>query len=58
MMLPAPIKTSAEAFKQFREAALKKRSEQVQELKAPLVQAKMMLQNLPQKKERFVTTYV
>ncbi|XP_009466526.1 PREDICTED: bromodomain testis-specific protein [Nipponia nippon] len=33
MMLPAPIKTSAESFKQFRKAALKRRSEQAQELK-------------------------
>ncbi|XP_010290490.1 PREDICTED: bromodomain testis-specific protein-like [Phaethon lepturus] len=33
MMLPAPIKTSAESFKQFKKAALKKRSGQVQELK-------------------------
>ncbi|XP_009694488.1 PREDICTED: bromodomain-containing protein 3-like [Cariama cristata] len=33
MMLPAPIKTSAESFKQFRKAALKKRSGQAQELK-------------------------
>nr|XP_009680833.1 PREDICTED: bromodomain testis-specific protein [Struthio camelus australis] len=32
MMLPAPIKTSAESFKQFRKAALEKRSEQAQEL--------------------------
>ncbi|XP_010221204.1 PREDICTED: bromodomain testis-specific protein [Tinamus guttatus] len=31
MMLPAPIKTSAESFKQFRKAALEKRSEQAQE---------------------------
>ncbi|KAM9280110.1 LOW QUALITY PROTEIN: bromodomain testis-specific protein [Cariama cristata] len=56
MMLPAPIKTSAESFKQFRKAALKKRSGQAQELKRPLVQAKKELQNLPQEKERFVTT--
>nr|XP_009912087.1 PREDICTED: bromodomain-containing protein 3-like [Haliaeetus albicilla] len=33
MMLPAPIKTSAESFKQFRKAALKKKSGQAQELK-------------------------
>ncbi|XP_009578072.1 PREDICTED: bromodomain-containing protein 3-like [Fulmarus glacialis] len=33
MMLPAPIKTSAESFKQFRKAALKKRSGQAQDLK-------------------------
>ncbi|KFP63061.1 Bromodomain testis-specific protein [Cariama cristata] len=52
MMLPAPIKTSAESFKQFRKAALKKRSGQAQELKRPLVQAKKELQNLPQEKER------
>ncbi|XP_074454568.1 bromodomain testis-specific protein isoform X2 [Larus michahellis] len=51
MMLPAPIKTSAESFKQFREAALK-RSGQAQELKRPLVQAERELQNLPQEKER------
>ncbi|KFR00380.1 Bromodomain testis-specific protein [Nipponia nippon] len=58
MMLPAPIKTSAESFKQFRKAALKRRSEQAQELKRPLVQAEAELQDLPQEKERFVTTYV
>ncbi|NWS51013.1 BRDT protein, partial [Chunga burmeisteri] len=52
MMLPAPIKTSAESFKQFRKAALKRRSGQAQELKRPLVQAKKELQNLPQEKER------
>ncbi|KAM6199818.1 LOW QUALITY PROTEIN: bromodomain testis-specific protein [Sarcoramphus papa] len=52
MMLPAPIKTSAESFKQFRKAALKKRSGQAQELKRPLVQAKRELQNLPQEEER------
>ncbi|NXF43927.1 BRDT protein, partial [Oceanites oceanicus] len=52
MMLPAPIKTSAESFKQFRKAALKKRSGQAQELKRPLVQAEKELQNLPQEKER------
>lgn len=57
-MLPAPIKTSAESFKQFREAALKKRSEQAQELKKAQMQAKRELQNLPQEKERFVTTHV
>ncbi|XP_054068285.1 bromodomain testis-specific protein [Rissa tridactyla] len=51
MMLPAPIKTSAESFKQFREAALK-RSGQAQELKRPLVQAEREPQNLPQEKER------
>ncbi|NXN63651.1 BRDT protein, partial [Himantopus himantopus] len=56
MMLPAPIKTSAESFKQFRKAALKKRSGQARELKKPLVQAERELQNLPQEKERFVTT--
>ncbi|KFP17486.1 Bromodomain testis-specific protein [Egretta garzetta] len=56
MMLPAPIKTSAESFKQFRKAALKRRSGQVQELKRPPVQAERELQNLPQEKERFVTT--
>ncbi|NXE75079.1 BRDT protein, partial [Cochlearius cochlearius] len=52
MMLPAPIKTSAESFKQFRKAALKRRSGQVQELKRPPVQAERELQNLPQEKER------
>ncbi|NXO59206.1 BRDT protein, partial [Aramus guarauna] len=52
MMLPAPIKTSAESFKQFRKAALKRRNGQAQELKRPLVQAKRELQNLPQEKER------
>lgn len=58
MMLPAPIKASAETFKQFREAALKKRSNQVQELKKPLVQAEKEPQSPSQKKERFVTIYV
>ncbi|KAM6265379.1 bromodomain testis-specific protein [Spheniscus humboldti] len=52
MMLPAPIKTSAESFKQFRKAALKKRSGQAQELKRPLVQAERELQNLSQERER------
>ncbi|KFM02498.1 Bromodomain testis-specific protein [Aptenodytes forsteri] len=52
MMLPAPIKTSAESFKQFRKAALKRRSGQPQELKRPLVQAERELQNLPQERER------
>ncbi|XP_010146742.1 PREDICTED: bromodomain testis-specific protein [Eurypyga helias] len=33
MMLPPPIKTSAESFKQFRKAALLKRNRQAQELK-------------------------
>ncbi|XP_009986895.1 PREDICTED: bromodomain testis-specific protein-like [Tauraco erythrolophus] len=33
MTLPAPIKTSAECFEQFRKEALKRRSEQEQELK-------------------------
>ncbi|NXV94670.1 BRDT protein, partial [Calonectris borealis] len=56
MMLPAPIKTSADSFKQFRKAALKKRSGQAQDLKRPLVQAGKELQNLPQEKERFVST--
>ncbi|PKU47322.1 bromodomain testis-specific protein [Limosa lapponica baueri] len=51
MMLPAPIKTSAESFRQFRKAALKKRSGQAQELKRPLVQAEREQQNLPQEKE-------
>ncbi|NXK22303.1 BRDT protein, partial [Arenaria interpres] len=51
MMLPAPIKTSAESFRQFRKAALKKRSEQAQELKRPLVQAEREQQNLPQEQE-------
>ncbi|NXL09683.1 BRDT protein, partial [Mesembrinibis cayennensis] len=51
-MLPAPIKASAETFKQFRKAALKRRSGQAQELKRPLVQAERELQNLPQEKER------
>ncbi|NXY69926.1 BRDT protein, partial [Glareola pratincola] len=51
MTLPAPIKTSAESFKQFRKAALK-RSGQAQELKRPLVQAERKLQNIPQEKER------
>ncbi|XP_054689688.1 bromodomain testis-specific protein [Grus americana] len=52
MMLPAPIKTSAESFKQFRKVALKRRNGQAQELKRPLVQAKREQQNLPQEKER------
>ncbi|XP_035188687.1 bromodomain testis-specific protein isoform X2 [Oxyura jamaicensis] len=52
MMLPAPIKTSAESFKQFRKAALEKKDGQAQELKRPLVQAERELQNLPQEKER------
>ncbi|KFO10365.1 Bromodomain testis-specific protein [Balearica regulorum gibbericeps] len=52
MMLPAPIKTSAESFKQFRKAALKRRNGQAQGLKRPLVQAKREQQNLPQEKER------
>ncbi|KGL82921.1 Bromodomain testis-specific protein [Tinamus guttatus] len=52
MMLPAPIKTSAESFKQFRKAALEKRSEQAQESTRPLVQAERELQNLPQGKQR------
>ncbi|KAM6078775.1 bromodomain testis-specific protein isoform 2-T4 [Theristicus caerulescens] len=51
-MLPAPIKASAESFKQFRKVALKRRSGQAQELKRPLVQAERELQNLPQEKER------
>nr|XP_009939488.1 PREDICTED: bromodomain testis-specific protein [Opisthocomus hoazin] len=33
MTLPAPIKASADVFKQFRKVALKKKSEQAQELK-------------------------
>ncbi|EOA96385.1 Bromodomain testis-specific protein, partial [Anas platyrhynchos] len=52
MMLPAPIKTSAESFKQFRKVALEKKDGQDQELKRPLVQAERELQNLPQEKER------
>ncbi|XP_052657332.1 bromodomain testis-specific protein [Harpia harpyja] len=52
MMLPAPIKTSAESFKQFRKAALKKNCGQAQELKRPLVQAERETHNLPQEKER------
>ncbi|NXP79872.1 BRDT protein, partial [Ramphastos sulfuratus] len=52
MMLPAPIKASAETFKQFREAALKKRRDQVQKSKRPLVQAKRELQSPSQKRER------
>lgn len=55
-MLPAPVKTSAESFKQFRKAVLEKKDGQAQELKRPLVQAERELQNLPQEKERFVTT--
>ncbi|NWX50885.1 BRDT protein, partial [Steatornis caripensis] len=50
-VLPAPIKASAETFKVFRKAALK-RNEQEQELKRALVQAKKELQNLPQEKQR------
>ncbi|NWW95338.1 BRDT protein, partial [Rhynochetos jubatus] len=56
MMLPPPIKTSAESFKQFRQAALQRRSAQAQELKRPLVQAKRELENHLQGQERFVTT--
>ncbi|NXI69016.1 BRDT protein, partial [Anseranas semipalmata] len=52
MMLPVPIKTSAESFKQFRKAALEKKGGQAQELKRPLVQAERELQDLPQEKER------
>ncbi|KAM8805355.1 bromodomain testis-specific protein [Eudromia elegans] len=52
MMLPAPIKTSVESFKQFRKAALEKRSEQAQQLPRPLLQPERELQNLPQGKER------
>ncbi|XP_032551994.1 bromodomain testis-specific protein isoform X2 [Chiroxiphia lanceolata] len=51
MKLPAPIKASAESFKQFREAVLKK-SGQVPEVKRPLVQSEMELQNIPQGKKR------
>ncbi|XP_050162539.1 bromodomain testis-specific protein [Myiozetetes cayanensis] len=51
MKLPAPIKASAESFKQFREAVLKK-SGQVPEGKRPLVQSEMELQNIPQGKKR------
>ncbi|KAJ7411124.1 hypothetical protein BTVI_51034 [Pitangus sulphuratus] len=50
MKLPAPIKASAESFKQFREAVLKK-SGQVPEGKRPLVQSEMELQNIPQGKK-------
>ncbi|NWU08934.1 BRDT protein, partial [Cephalopterus ornatus] len=51
MKLPAPIKASAESFKQFREAVLKK-SGQVPEVKRPLVQSEMELQNIPQGRKR------
>ncbi|NXC27230.1 BRDT protein, partial [Campylorhamphus procurvoides] len=51
MKLPAPIKASAESFRQYREAVLK-RTGQVQELKRPLVQSQMELQNVPQGKKR------
>ncbi|NXP24974.1 BRDT protein, partial [Scytalopus superciliaris] len=51
MKLPAPIKASAETFRQFREAVLK-RSGQVQELKSPLVQSEMELQSIPLAKKR------
>ncbi|NXG63501.1 BRDT protein, partial [Hemiprocne comata] len=47
MTCPAPIKISAESFKEFREAAIKKRSEE----------AKRELQKITEGKERFVTTY-
>ncbi|NWR28243.1 BRDT protein, partial [Tachuris rubrigastra] len=50
MKLPAPIKASAESFKQFREAVLKK-SGQVLEVKRPLVQSEMELQSIPQGKK-------
>ncbi|KFR15913.1 Bromodomain testis-specific protein, partial [Opisthocomus hoazin] len=49
MTLPAPIKASADVFKQFRKVALKKKSEQAQELKR---QAERELQKLSQEKER------
>ncbi|NXK31916.1 BRDT protein, partial [Piprites chloris] len=51
MKLPAPIKASAESFKQFREAMLKK-SGQLPEVKKPLLQSEMELQNIPQGKKR------
>ncbi|NWV31025.1 BRDT protein, partial [Grantiella picta] len=51
MKLPAPIKASAEIFKQFRDALLRK-SGQEQELKRSLVQAERELQNLPQGNQR------
>ncbi|KAM6065476.1 LOW QUALITY PROTEIN: bromodomain testis-specific protein [Chlamydotis macqueenii] len=54
MMLPAPIKASAESFKEFRKAALKRRMQEW-ELQRPLVQTERELQNLPREKERFVT---
>ncbi|XP_071421770.1 bromodomain testis-specific protein [Pithys albifrons albifrons] len=50
MKAPAPIKASAESFRQFREAVLK-RSGQVQELKRPQVQSEMEMQNTPQGKK-------
>ncbi|XP_056212176.1 bromodomain testis-specific protein [Falco biarmicus] len=52
MMLPAPIKASADSFKEFRKAALKRKSEQAQELKRALVQARTEPQNHPQKPDR------
>ncbi|NXI94550.1 BRDT protein, partial [Psophia crepitans] len=52
MILPAPIKTSAESFKQFREAALKRKIAEAQELKKSQGQDKKELQNSPQEKER------
>ncbi|NXM79037.1 BRDT protein, partial [Serilophus lunatus] len=51
MKLPAPIKASAESFKHFREAVLKKNG-QVQELKRPLVHCEKEPQNLAQEKKR------
>ncbi|KFP42132.1 Bromodomain testis-specific protein [Chlamydotis macqueenii] len=51
MMLPAPIKASAESFKEFRKAALKRRMQEW-ELQRPLVQTERELQNLPREKER------
>ncbi|NXN40629.1 BRDT protein, partial [Rhinoptilus africanus] len=51
MMLPPPIKSSAETFKEFRKAALERR-EREQELKRLMLQAERKLQNLAKEKER------
>ncbi|NWI93717.1 BRDT protein, partial [Pitta sordida] len=51
MKLPAPIKASAESFKHFREAVLRKNG-QVQELKRPLEQSEKEVQESAQEKKR------
>ncbi|KFP72944.1 Bromodomain testis-specific protein [Apaloderma vittatum] len=52
MTIPAPIKSPTERFNQFRQQALKRKRDQMQELKRQAqVQAQKELQNLPQQKE-------